>query len=290
MRTYILTPLLLLAFAGSAMAIDLAPLWDFSKPEVSEQRFRQALQTATGDDVLILKTQIARSKGLRADFDGARAVLREIEPAITQAGPEAKVRYHLELGRSYASAAHKPDTITDGNKSTARKQFEAALAEARTAKLDGLAVDAVHMFAFLDTAPADQLRWGQAALDIVLASSQPAAQRWEPSVRNNMGYALHQLGRYDEALSQFKQALALRQAGSNAEATRVAHWMVAWTLRSLNRFDEALAIQLRLETENAAAGTPDPYVFEELEALYRAKGDATRADHYAKLRVMPVKH
>jgi tetratricopeptide (TPR) repeat protein len=266
------------------MAIDLAPLWDFSKPEVSEQRFRQALQGATGDDALILKTQIARTFGLRGNFDRARAVLREVEPAMVAAGPEARIRYHLEMGRTYASATHNPELLDDEAKATARQHYDAALAAARTAKLDGLAVDAVHMFAFLDTAPADQLKWGEAALDIVLASSQPAAMRWEPSVRNNIGYALHQLGRYDEALSQFKQALVLREARADAEATRVAHWMVAWTMRSLNRGDEALAIQLRLEAENAAAGIPDPYVFEELETLYRAKGNVTRADHYAKLR------
>jgi hypothetical protein len=35
---------------------------------------------------------------------------------------------------------------------------------------------------------------------------------------------------------------------------RIAHWMIARTLRDMKRFDEALAIQLRLEREWAAAG------------------------------------
>jgi hypothetical protein len=48
--------------------------------------------------------------------------------------------------------------------------------------------------------------------------------------------------------------------------------------------DEALEIQLRLERERDAAEAPSPYVFEELELLYRAKGDETRADHYAELK------
>ena len=60
--------------------------------------------------------------------------------------------------------------------------------------------------------------------------------------------------------------------------------MVAWTLRALARDDEALAIQLRLERECAAAGAPDPYVFEELAALYRARGDAAQAAAYDALR------
>jgi hypothetical protein len=56
--------------------------------------------------------------------------------------------------------------------------------------------------------------------------------------------------------------------------------MVARTLRSLQRHDDALAIQLGLERELDAAGQPDPYVFEELEALYRATGDTAKAEHY----------
>ena len=67
-------------------------------------------------------------------------------------------------------------------------------------------------------------------------------------------------------------------------AIRTARWMVAWTLRALQRQDEALALQLRLEHENDAAGEPDVYVFEELEILYRERGDAERATHYAARR------
>jgi tetratricopeptide (TPR) repeat protein len=118
----------------------------------------------------------------------------------------------------------------------------------------------------------------------VEASSQPAAKKWEPSVRNNIGYALYQLGRYDEALVQFKQAVVLRELGTDAEATRSAHWMVAWTLHAQGHLDEALEIQLRLERECDAAKAPDPYVYEELELLYRARGDEDQAMHYAALK------
>ena len=284
MRAPSLVPFVLLALSGSTMAIDLAPLWDFSRPDVSERRFRHALKRATGDDALILQTQIARTYGLRKDFEAARRALRQIESAVGTAGPEARVRYQLELGRSFASAAHKPEEMTPENKARARQCYDAALGTARAAKLDALAVDAIHMFAFLDTAPTDQLRWSQAALDLVQASLQPDAKRWEPSVRNNVGYALHRLGRYEEALVQFQQAVALRERGTDADATRVAYWMVAWTLRSLNRIDEALEIQLRLRDENDAAGKPDPHVFEELEALYKAKGDPAQAKRYARRR------
>ena len=60
--------------------------------------------------------------------------------------------------------------------------------------------------------------------------------------------------------------------------------MIAWTLRAQACNDEALAIQLRLEREGDAAGAPDPYVFEELEILYRERGDAAAAARYAARR------
>lgn len=266
------------------MALDLNTLWDFGQPEVSEQRFRAALLTATGDEALILRTQIARTYGLRRDFDGARRLLKEIEGNISPTGPEAQIRYHLELGRTFASATHPRNLLTSEAQERARAEYERALALARAAKLDGLTIDVIHMLAFVDQSPADQLKWGEAALAVVLSSTQPDAKRWEASVRNNVGYALHQMGRFSEALGQFQEALAMRERGTYPQATRVARWMVAWTLRSLRRNDEALEMQLSLEREADAAGQPDPYVFEELEALYREKGDLSKAQHYAARR------
>ena len=270
--------------AFSAMAIDLNPLWDFDDPGRSEQRFRAALATSTGDDAIILQTQIARSYGLRGDFAKARDILNSLDSHLPDAGAEARTRHALELGRTYASAAHPQQSLTSEAKERARAAYRQAYEIARRGELDGLAVDALHMLAFVDTEPADQLKWGQEALAIAQASPQPAAKKWEPSLRNNIGYALYQLGRYDEALDQFEQAAVLREKGDDAQAKRIAHWMVAWTLRAMNRTDEALEIQLRLERERAAAGVPSAYVFEELELLYRAKGDRERADHYGELK------
>jgi len=275
--------------AAANAAVDVNALWDYAHPALSEQRFRDALPAASADDRLILQTQIARSHGLRGDFDKARELLAAIEPQVAGASAEAQVRHALELGRTHASAAHPPATQTPEARERARVWFQRALDLAKAARLDALAIDAIHMFAVVDTAPADQLTWAQAALAVVEASDQEPARRWEASIRNNIGYALHQLGRYDEALVAFQRALALRERGGNAGAIRVAHWMIAWTLRALGRSDDALAIQLRLERECDAAGEPDEYVYEELAELYQARGDAERAQHYAALHARTKK-
>jgi tetratricopeptide (TPR) repeat protein len=137
------------------------------------------------------------------------------------------------------------------------------------------------MMTFVDTAPEDQLEWNRKAMAIVQSSSQQDARKWEASLHNNTGYALHQLGRYNEALDEFKLALAAQEQRGNPQNIRIAHWMIAWTLRALGQINEAIEIQLRLEQEWDEIGEPDPYVFEELELLYRAVNDQEKAEFYA---------
>ncbi|MEZ0307731.1 MAG: tetratricopeptide repeat protein [Ramlibacter sp.] len=262
------------------MVIDLGALWDYSKPEVSEQRFRAAAASATSDEVLVLQTQIARTYGLRKDFTRAREILAGIEPQLPRASAEVQVRYHLELGRTYASPVHPPESQTAEARERARVANMRAFEMAQAARLDALAIDALHMMVMVDSAPADQLAWNMKALAYMEKSDQAAAKGWEGSLRNNVGYALHQAGRYPEALEQFEKALALRLRGTNVRATRIAYWMIAWTYRAMGRLPEALEIQLRLEREWDAAGEPDPYVFEELAHLYRALKDESKAAFY----------
>ncbi|HTJ05118.1 MAG TPA: hypothetical protein VL624_07215, partial [Caldimonas sp.] len=70
------------------MAIDLSALWTFSDPALSEQRFQHALIGASADDAFVLRTQIARTWGLRGDFERARAILVPLEAELEQRSPE----------------------------------------------------------------------------------------------------------------------------------------------------------------------------------------------------------
>lgn len=273
--------------AGAAIsaraAVDVGALWDFSNPALSEQRFREALAGARDDDALILTTQIARTHGLRRDLERAREVLKSIEPQLAGAGAEARARHALEWGRSHISAVTRPDERTPENLATARAAYERALAIAKEGRLDELAIDAVQMMAFVDTAPAEQLKWNEQALALVLASTQPGGRAWEGSIRNNLGLSLHGLGRHAESLAHYERALALREAaGARPRTLYVARWLVARALRLTGRLDEALALQTQLEGQMHVVGDPDPYVLEELEQIHRAKGDAARAAAYAE--------
>jgi tetratricopeptide (TPR) repeat protein len=96
-----------------------------------------------------------------------------------------------------------------------------------------------------------------------------------------MGVELNDLGRHEEALGVFERALDAYRERGEARDIRVARWMVAHTLRLLGRNEEALKMQLALERELSAAGEVDPYVREELAALYAALGEPEKARDFA---------
>jgi tetratricopeptide (TPR) repeat protein len=285
MRTAGLALLLTITGGHAMAAIDINALWDYRKPEVSEQRFRDALATASPADAFLLQTQIARSWGLRKDFARAREVLAALEPSLPAASPEGRVRYFLELGRTWASPAHTPQQRSAEARERARPLYLQAFENARSAGLDSLAIDALHMMVMVDEAPAEQLAWNLKAVAYMEASTQADAKKWAGSLYNNTGYALQQAGRHDEAIAHYRKSLAVHEAAGRTVNVRIAHWMIASALRAQGKHAEALAIQQRLEKEWDAAGEPDPYVYEELEHLHRALGDEARAKHYAeKLR------
>jgi tetratricopeptide (TPR) repeat protein len=235
--------------------MDIRSLWDFDDPAASEALFRRLFADAQGDDALSLRTQIARTHSLRRQFAEAHAELDAMLPALDAAGAEPRVRHLLERGRTLRSA---------GERQQARPLFAQAVDRARAARLDELMVDAMHMLALVVPDTADQLAWNDRALAAALASDEPNARAWEGSLANNIGMSLHGVGRFDEALASFRQALAARERDGRPSQVRIAKWMVAWTLRAMKRHPEALALQQRLEQEWAAAGEVDGWVYAEL--------------------------
>lgn len=239
-------------------APDIADLWDFDQPDRTEKRFRAALGDAVGDARLELLTQIARTYSLRARFDEAHRLLDEIEPQLAAAGSAPRVRYLLERGRTFRSGG-APDK--------ARPLFVDAWELGRASGLDGLAIDAAHMVALVEVKTEDQLAWNERALELSRRATEPYARNWQASLHNNIGWTLHDAGRFAEALAQFELALKERERRGQVKETRVAKWAVARCLRSLGRRDEALAIQRVLKAEWAAEGKVDQYVLEEMKEL-----------------------
>jgi len=244
--------------------------WEYSDPAASEARFRAALPQATADERLELLTQIARTHSLRRQFGEAHALLDEVEPQLSGAGPAPRVRYLLERGRTFNSA---------GDKTRASGLFQQAWETASAARLDGLAVDAAHMLAIVEP-PASAAAWTQRGVELARVSTDAKALGLLPALLNNHAWNLHDGGRHDEALLAFREAEAAWLATGKQPQGRIATWSVARCLRSLKRHEQALQLQQRLEQEWQAAGSADGYVFEEIAENLEALGRFEEATAY----------
>ena len=266
--------------AAQAATIDVEALWNYSDPAASEVRFREALALARGDDALILRTQIARTLGLRKRFDDAERELDAVQAQAAQAGPEVAVRLALERGRWLRSSGQAADSVPF---------FKRAFEQAHAARLERLAADALHMVALAVPELDERVAWNRRTIDYARKASDPKARGWEAPALNNIGSDLREAGRLDESLAAFREALAAYERTGRAEGIRVARWQVANVLRLQGRHDEALAQQLALERDATAAGQPDPYVYEELALLHAAGGRADAAER-ARARAKELRH
>lgn len=268
----------------------LDELWDFDDPTTSERRLESLL--GTGDlpptARAEVQTQLARALGLQGRYDDALkildAILDAIEPdhpatavpggpsaaSATRTAPVMVVRVALERGRVLNSSGKPADSV---------ELFTQALDAARGAGEDFLAIDAAHMLAIADRARAEH--WTNEALRMVTASTDPRTRRWAGSLHNNAGWARHDAGDYAAALTEFEAAQSAYDMHGTAEQARVARWAVARALRSLARFDEALAIQQQLVEQ----GPADGYVQEELAELCLATGRPDEAQQHAAAAV-----
>ena len=239
------------------MTTDLRGLWDFDHPGASEQRFRALAATSDEPLATLARTQVARALGLQERYDEGHAVLN----GLTTADPESEVRLALERGRLLRSA---------GEAAAARPHFEAAAEAAGAAGLEELEVDALHMVALVLGPGEDRLAAQHAALARARTATAPAARDWDASLLNNIGMEHAGAGDHTAALAAFEEALAARERIGDPARTRVARWMVAWSLRHLGEVGRAREIQLALKAELERAGAHDPYVDEELELLDHA--------------------
>ena len=253
---------------ATAMPADSLPdfdaRWDYDHPDSTEAVFRAILPMAraSGDkDYLAqLLTQIARAQGLQMKFDDATSTLDEAEALLGPESRVARVRVLLERGRVWNSSKQRDRAVP---------LFTAAWDLARVAGAEGLpgadalAVDAAHMLGIAETGDVS-IHWNETAIAYAEHSPDPKARRWLGSLYNNEGWSYHEKGDYTKALGSFQKALEARRVEGDSTKIRVAEWCVARTLRSLGRYEEALATQRRLLAQAQAAGQPDGYVFEEM--------------------------
>lgn len=255
-------------------------MWDYSHPDSTEMRFKEILplltQTSefsvTADYQAELLTQIARAQGLQGKFSEASNNLNKADSLITENMPVARIRFLLEKGRLLNTMNQKEEAV---------KLFLEAYEFGKNDSLDFYSLDAAHMLGFT-TPLAEQMDWNLKALEIAEFSSDPRCENWQGALYNNIGWTYFDKKDYYHAYEMFKKGYEWRKTRNDPEATRIAKWAIARSLRSLFRFDEALHIQLTIEKElQDNKLPPDGYVYEELTELYFAKGDVAKIKEYA---------
>ncbi len=253
-------------------AIDFDSLWDYSRPDETEKKFREVLIELSQDDPFSLEllTQIARAQGLQRKFDEAHNTLDIVEKKLNHDASRAKVVYLLERGRAFNSS---------GNANQARPLFEQAEEIATRLLEDFYAVDALHMLA-ITAEPPQSLTLNLRAIKIAESSGQAKARNWLGSLYNNTGWSYHDLGDYESALEIFQKAEGWHRSKGRVNETRIAKWTAARTLRSMNRVEEALSHQMELENEFKSANEKDGYVFEEIGECLLALNRMKEAQPY----------
>jgi len=238
--------------------------WDFDRPAESEQRFRARLGTLPANSAARpeLLTQIARAQALQRKFDAAHATLDDVEQQQAEYPPRVAVPYLLERGRVFNSSKQPGKGMPLSRE---------APDKARAAHEDFLAIDAAHMLA-IAAPPEERLKWNLEALEMTERTADARAKRWLASLYNNIGWTYHEAGDYATALAYFEKALPAWETRGNTSAVQTAKWMIGRALRSLQRYDEAMAIQRALLAEQEKNGDADGYVYEEIAELELARG------------------
>ena len=256
-----------------AFARTLDRQWDFGKPAISEQRFRDELAKwpSASAQAHEVRTQVARALALQRKFDDAHALLDAVEARLADLPAHVRVRYLLERGRALNSS---------GSPQRAVPLFTEALALAEREHDEFYAVDAAHMLGIAAPA-AERMAWNLKALALAEAAVDTRARDWRASLYHNIGWTHFDAGDAPKALDFWQRALALRETMGDAGRIRVAQWTVARGYRAVGRLDDAERIQKALVVEFDAIGEPDGYVYEELAEIALARGDAAAARPWA---------
>jgi tetratricopeptide (TPR) repeat protein len=212
---------------------------------------------------------IARAESAQNRLAEAKVTLQQAQKLLSQEETphrvSAKIRWLLESGRI---------SILEKTPSQARIAFAEAFTLASNSGEDYLAVEVAQMIATVEPQKTQQ-EWIMRAIGIAEISPQLEAKRWLGSLYTSLGWKLYDLRQYEKSLETFQKSLShLKIHGSDREIF-LAKWSAGKVLRTMNRTEEALAIQKGLLSELGIGGAKDGRLFEELaECLHTLKRES----------------
>jgi len=260
---------------NSAGIPDFDKLWDYDNPSETEKKFRDLIPEIKNSNdqsaYLQLLTQTARTLGLQMKFDEAHELLDEVEPLLTDELYVAKIRYLLERGRTFRSSKQ-----VEKSRDLFLKAYELAVKHNE----DNYAIDAAHMLGIIEPYKEAQ-EWNELAIRLTEKTKDERAKKWLGPLYNNTAWNYHDNKEYEKALEVFRKNVDFHTEIQSKQQLIIAKWSVARALRSLERNDEAVEIQLSLLKEIGEKGLEqDGYIYEELAELYLIKDYKAEAKKY----------
>ena len=218
-------------------------------------------------------SQLSRILGLQGRALEAQQLLDNVKKALLEKGQvlagRPAIRFHLELGRLLCLQM---------NLSKAQKEFFQAWTLASESNETFFAIDAALMIAVIQT-PKNQSEWLARALNLAQGAQEASAKLWLPYLHVTSGWHLFDVRRFEDALTSFDNALAL-QSPEDFPRVAVIKWGRARTLRSLQRAEEALAVQFELSAELELQGKMNGHVLLEIAECLQALKKETEAKPY----------
>ena len=204
-------------------------------------------------------------------FEEAHELLDEVEPLLTDELYVATIRYLLERGRTFRSSKQVEKS---------RDLFLKAYKLAVKHNEDNYAIDAAHMLGIIEPYKEAQ-EWNELAIKLTEKTNDEKAKKWLGPLYNNTAWNYHDNKEYEKALEIFSKNVDFHTMRQSKQQLIIAKWSVARALRSLERTDEALEMQLSLLKEiEEKSLEQDGYIYEELAELYLIKENKAEAKKY----------
>lgn len=252
--------------------------WNYSKPGVTRLKFNEIFDKekskANLNYQLELKTQIARTYSLEGNFIEAHSTLDKVYVSLNELTHIARIRYHLERGRTYNSAKKKE---------SARIEFHLALKFSKKFESDFYAIDAIHMLSLSVSSKdlAEKLELNLRGLEVSKNSKEEKAKRWAGVFYNNMGWDYFENKKYNKALIQFTLCRDFYTKRKNYKRRDIARWSMGKTYRLLGRLTAAHKVINSLLVENNGQD-PTGYTYEEMAEVLMKKENLKESKIYFK--------
>lgn len=266
---------------------DIDGFWDGRDLADTERLIRSNLPLGAGPVTAAqveALTQAVRLFSLQGNMKVAKEFLvcaeSHLKDLTTEERLKPQIRYFLEEGRLH-SVAMNPKRALE----SFRQAWELS---AKIKKLDFLLIDAAYMLS--TTLPVKEGKeWLRLGLETAVKSEHQLSHKWLPFLHMAAGWQSFDMYEFAKALTYFEMANKVSTNAVTPTVSRIAKWCLGRALRTMSRFDEAIQIQLEIESEMSSHGLSNGYVYLELAECYQALFQTDKAQPYFEMAYEKLK-